>query len=73
MSLKIRDFCITAQKYGYLWVWIDTCCIDKTSSAELSEGINSMFQYYSFSQVAFPTYRAFDGTHHLAGVLRIPQ
>lgn len=24
------------------WFWIDTCCIDKTSSAELSEAINSM-------------------------------
>lgn len=23
------------------WVWIDTCCIDKSSSAELSEAINS--------------------------------
>lgn len=26
--------------------WIDTCCIDKSSSAELSEAINSMFQWY---------------------------
>ena len=28
------------------WIWIDTCCIDKKSSAELAEAINSMFQYY---------------------------
>ena len=28
------------------WVWIDTCCIDKSSSAELSEAINSMFAWY---------------------------
>ncbi|KAK4503236.1 hypothetical protein PRZ48_006664 [Zasmidium cellare] len=28
------------------YVWIDTCCIDKRSSAELSEAINSMFSYY---------------------------
>ncbi|KAH7040012.1 heterokaryon incompatibility [Microdochium trichocladiopsis] len=26
--------------------WIDTCCIDKRSSAELSEAINSMFRWY---------------------------
>lgn len=26
--------------------WIDTCCIDKSSSAELSEAINSMFCWY---------------------------
>ena len=28
------------------WVWIDTCCIDKRSSAELTEAINSMWQWY---------------------------
>jgi len=28
---------------GYAWLWVDTVCIDKTSSAELSEAINSMF------------------------------
>ena len=30
-------------------MWIDTCCIDKTSSAELSEAINSMFVWYQRS------------------------
>jgi len=33
--------------------WIDTCCIDKTSSAELSEAINSMFSWYQKSQVCY--------------------
>lgn len=28
------------------YFWIDTCCIDKTSSAEVSEAINSMFAWY---------------------------
>lgn len=28
------------------WCWIDTVCIDKSSSAELSEAINSMWKYY---------------------------
>ena len=27
-------------------IWIDTCCIDKTNNAELSEAINSMFKWY---------------------------
>lgn len=31
---------------GLKFFWIDTCCIDKSSSAELSEAINSMFQWY---------------------------
>ena len=28
------------------YLWVDTCCIDKTSSAELSEAINSMYSWY---------------------------
>ena len=28
------------------YAWVDTCCIDKSSSAELSESINSMFKWY---------------------------
>lgn len=27
---------------GINYVWLDTCCIDKSSSAELAEAINSM-------------------------------
>jgi len=34
-------------------VWVDTCCIDKSSSAELSEAINSMFDYYRRSAVCY--------------------
>lgn len=28
------------------YFWVDTCCIDKTSSSELMEAINSMFHWY---------------------------
>ncbi|KAL8654061.1 MAG: hypothetical protein Q9210_001730 [Variospora velana] len=35
------------------YVWIDTCCIDKTSSAELSEAINSMFRWYRNAEVCY--------------------
>lgn len=31
--------------------WMDTCCIDKSSSAELSEAINSMFAWYQQADV----------------------
>ena len=34
-----------AVKDGWDWVWVDTCCIDKSSSAELSESINSMWRW----------------------------
>jgi hypothetical protein len=33
--------------------WIDTCCIDKTSSSELSEAINRMFRWYEKSVACF--------------------
>ena len=32
------------------FIWVDTCCIDKSSSSELSEAINSMFRWYRNSQ-----------------------
>jgi hypothetical protein len=35
-----------ATKDGLWWFWVDTCCIDKSSSSELSEAINSMFRWY---------------------------
>lgn len=38
---------------GYRYVWVDTCCIDKTSSAELSEAINSMFCWYREAEVCY--------------------
>jgi hypothetical protein len=31
---------------GLDFFWVDTCCIDKSSSAELQEAINSMFRWY---------------------------
>ena len=32
---KVQKYCATAKAGGFSHVWIDTCCIDKTSSAEL--------------------------------------
>ncbi|KAJ5930995.1 hypothetical protein N7466_006488 [Penicillium verhagenii] len=43
---KIENCCTFALASGFNYVWIDTCCIDKTSSAELSEAINSMYRWY---------------------------
>ena len=50
---KIRACCALAAREGWRYVWIDTCCIDKTSSAELSEAINSMFRWYQDAQVCY--------------------
>ncbi|UNI23590.1 hypothetical protein JDV02_009400 [Purpureocillium takamizusanense] len=43
---KISKTCALAESEGLKYAWVDTCCIDKTSSAELTEAINSMFQWY---------------------------
>ncbi|PQE14334.1 HET domain-containing protein [Rutstroemia sp. NJR-2017a BBW] len=50
---KIIDCCRQALRDHCSYVWIDTCCIDKTSSAELSEGINSMYSWYERSMVCY--------------------
>ncbi|PQM43883.1 hypothetical protein VE01_10779 [Pseudogymnoascus verrucosus] len=42
-----------ARGAGLEYVWIDTCCIDKKSSVELSEAINSMFQWYRQAAVCY--------------------
>ena len=47
------ECCKTVAKDGWQWIWIDTCCIDKSSSAELSEAINSMFQWYQNAELCY--------------------
>jgi heterokaryon incompatibility protein (HET) len=50
---KIRYCAEQAREDGYNWCWIDTCCIDKSSSAELTEAINSMYAWYKASGVCY--------------------
>ena len=52
-SCKIRNACAEAIKDGWEYIWVDTCCINKESSAELSEAINSMYQWYKGSEVCY--------------------
>jgi hypothetical protein len=50
---KVKSCCSVARANGFKYVWIDTCCIDKTSSAELSEAINSMYRWYQKADVCY--------------------
>lgn len=50
---KILKTCELARNGGIHYAWVDTCCIDKTSSAELTEAINSMFRWYRNSAVCY--------------------
>ncbi|KAI0669498.1 hypothetical protein C8Q78DRAFT_180363 [Trametes maxima] len=53
LSEKIKGICRIAKEAGYTLVWVDSCCIDKSSSAELSEAINSMFRWYALADVCY--------------------
>ncbi|PMD63972.1 HET-domain-containing protein [Hyaloscypha bicolor E] len=50
---KIVQCCEKAKSEGHGFVWIDTCCIDKSGSAELSEAINSMFRWYREADICY--------------------
>lgn len=50
---KIKRCCELAFSEGWKYAWIDTCCIDKTSSADLSEAINAMYGWYEKAQVCY--------------------
>ncbi|KAH9942529.1 heterokaryon incompatibility protein-domain-containing protein [Epithele typhae] len=50
---KVRRSCEVAKRHGISFIWIDTCCINKSSSSELSEAINSMYRWYSLAQVCY--------------------
>ncbi|KAF8850640.1 HET-domain-containing protein, partial [Acephala macrosclerotiorum] len=51
--IKIKFTCQQAKRDGFGYTWIDTCCIDKSSSAELSEAINSMYSWYSGATICY--------------------
>ncbi|KJA16365.1 hypothetical protein HYPSUDRAFT_293607 [Hypholoma sublateritium FD-334 SS-4] len=49
---KIDMFCaVAARDYGVAFGWMDTVCIDKTSSSELDEAIRSMYKWYRGAHV----------------------
>ncbi|RGP64842.1 beta transducin [Fusarium longipes] len=50
---KIQLCAEQAKRDDLQYCWVDTCCIDKSSSAELSEAINSMFTWYRNSTVCY--------------------
>ncbi|KAL2157134.1 hypothetical protein VTH06DRAFT_6422 [Thermothelomyces fergusii] len=50
---KIDYACRQASKDGYRYVWVDTCCIDKKNSNEVTEAINSMFGWYQRAAVCY--------------------
>jgi hypothetical protein len=50
---KIQHTCQQAKDDGLQYAWVDTCCIDKSSSAELQEAINSMYRWYTDAEICY--------------------
>lgn len=50
---KVDRFLDIVAADGLSWAWVDTCCIDKTSSAELAEAIISMFSWYQKAEKCY--------------------
>ena len=52
---KIRDACKKARERRppIEWLWVDTCCINKTDSVELASALNSMFEWYFRATVCY--------------------
>ncbi|KAI1335082.1 hypothetical protein F5Y15DRAFT_260743 [Xylariaceae sp. FL0016] len=48
---KAWNACRLALEHGLRYVWVDTCCFNKESSAELDESINAMFSWYEQSDL----------------------
>lgn len=61
-SAKILKTCEIALQMGHNYTWIDTCSIDKSSSAGLTEAINSMFKWYRQSARCIVYLSDFDST-----------
>ncbi|KAK1701026.1 hypothetical protein BDP55DRAFT_640206 [Colletotrichum godetiae] len=51
--VKILSTCELANQEWIPDAWIDTCCTDKSSSAELTEAINSMFKRYRRAAICY--------------------
>jgi hypothetical protein len=50
---KLRFCHRQAALHGLSYFWIDTCCIDKSSSAELQTALSSMFYWYQRATVCY--------------------
>lgn len=52
-AMKVRSFVATALRLHLRFFWVDTCCINKDSSAELQEAFNSMWSWFENANFCF--------------------
>ncbi|KAI1398407.1 HET-domain-containing protein [Hypoxylon fuscum] len=68
---KLLNCCEQAKRDNLRYVWIDTCCIDKTSNTELQEAINSMYRWYENADKCYAFLK--DTVREESGDLRLCQ
>ncbi|KAI0016500.1 HET-domain-containing protein [Xylariomycetidae sp. FL0641] len=68
---KIQEACRLARNDRFQYLWCDTSCIDKSSSVELSEAINSMFAWYRRAAICYAYLDDIDGEDEGATSLRL--
>lgn len=62
--VKMKGAAKKAREDGFDWMWIDTCCIDKRSSAELTGAINSMYRWYQEADCCYAYLQDVGGISH---------
>ncbi|KAK1854619.1 het domain protein [Colletotrichum chrysophilum] len=67
---KVKGAASLAKRQEFTYLWVHTCCINKASSAELSESINSMYHWYKNATVCFAYLSDVSPgvTHDLSGI-----
>ncbi|KAK1752746.1 vegetative incompatibility protein HET-E-1 [Echria macrotheca] len=50
---KVSYACGQAQREGLQYIWIDTCCLDASSSSDISEAVNSMWAWYASATTCY--------------------
>ncbi|KAK8036689.1 HET-domain-containing protein [Apiospora rasikravindrae] len=60
---KLNGAIDLAREQKFRYIWVDTCCIDKTSSSELSEAINSMFEWYRNAEACYVYLSDYSSSH----------
>lgn len=63
---KVIEFCSLCEDEDYEYAWSDTVCIDKSSSAELSEAINSMYHWYQAAHLCYAYFHDVEDISELA-------
>ncbi|KAI0391551.1 heterokaryon incompatibility protein-domain-containing protein [Xylariaceae sp. FL0594] len=50
---KIEFCCEQARRDGIEWAWVDTCCVDSSSTEDVTMTVNSLFRWYQNAKICY--------------------